>query len=477
MSYSRIACAWTDRALGATSRYRGPAHHRDRMIDHEDTIHSYGLHFELARVLRDKRKQPVAFLINGERASVTTTRHQGEIRRAIDKTGLPSVIIPHGALDAAGIDMDSIRILDVSQDWTEQIRNDVDFDPSRPTVSDTGDSDLQRQLGAAWEKAARMSSPSFGMNYEIRRINECWHMFAAARTETWAGGFKRVTYLHGYCYQCEAEGGKGWNYPHAGDCQHERAPHYYTATGIGLEQDSKGWFYTTHRHWLGESLIEADVLQRINVKCNACAGSGDTSDTDYAWRSASMASRRDYATGVDYADAIYPEVRDSFIYNCSTCRGTGAVPGTRRRRAKFLSGFDHAERRPSYFFCELPKTDACTIVDAYVALKPESVKLAEQMGRAIHRQGDIFAVAVSMTSKQVRAMARTIGRRATGDARMLGTNHCATEVAYMPDDTILARGCLYHIPDGRRNDHARVKLGDGTGWFLITKNTVPVRRA
>ena len=48
----------------------------------------------------------------------------------------------------------------------------------------------------------------------------------------------------------------------------------------------------------------------------------------------------------------------------------------------FLSGFDHNERRPSYFLCELPPgCTAGTLAEAYEALKPDGVRLAEQMGR------------------------------------------------------------------------------------------------
>jgi hypothetical protein len=42
----------------------------------------------------------------------------------------------------------------------------------------------------------------------------------------------------------------------------------------------------------------------------------------------------------------------------------------------------------------------------------------------------------------------------------------------------LARGTMYHDPQGRRADHARRRIGDGKSWHVVIKNTVPttVRR-
>ena len=56
---------------------------------------------------------------------------------------------------------------------------------------------------------------------------------------------------------------------------------------------------------------------------------------------------------------------------------------------------------------------------------------------------------------------------------LLGTNHEATEVAYLKDGRTLARGTLWHNPDFRRPDHRRVPLAKGR-WHVIVKNTVPM---
>ena len=205
-----------------------------------------------------------------------------------------------------------------------------------------------------------------------------------------------------------------------------------------VEPDADGvWRWQTRRHILGESLIVADVQ---------------------AWRGGKR---------------------------------------IKRRNVKFLSGFDHGEPHLAYFFCEMPKCDAATVDEAYEALKPDAVRLAEQMERDIVRQGDIFAIATSYQRRDLLKQAKRHGYRNVpkriktwGDdnkltpeylrteraSMLLGTNHQGTEVIHANDGTIYARGCLWHVPDGRTNDHVRKKLGDGKTWYIILKNTVPVRK-
>lgn len=150
------------------------------------------------------------------------------------------------------------------------------------------------------------------------------------------------------------------------------------------------------------------------------------------------------------------------------------------RWAYFLSGFDHQEPMPLYFFAEMPpRVKPTTVAEAYQFLKPEPVLLAEQMDRRISRQGDIFAIATpSLNRRTLTKMGAAFEKRSqrvSGKvmAQLLDTNHCATEVARMPNGVTLARGMLYHDPVGRDADHVRRKMGDGQGWHIIIKNTVP----
>jgi hypothetical protein len=171
------------------------------------------------------------------------------------------------------------------------------------------------------------------------------------------------------------------------------------------------WEWTTRRHWLGESLI----------KCS------------YQYRSVK--------TGWTKKNGVY-----------------------------FISGFDRNERRPSYFFAQLPsKVRPTTLAEAYECLKPESVKAAEMLGVNVKRQGDIFAIELSsVTKRELTKQGATYERMGS----LLDTNHVATDVARLPDGTLLARGVLYHQPRWRRPDHRRVPLGKQ--WHVIVKNTVPI---
>lgn len=141
-----------------------------------------------------------------------------------------------------------------------------------------------------------------------------------------------------------------------------------------------------------------------------------------------------------------------------------------KRTAFFLSGFDTQEARPLYFFCELPrKARPTTIAEAYEALKPQAVKLAESAGRPVYRQGDIFAIPMaSVDTRSLKKAGAVIAKRGP----LLKTNHVATEVAVLPDGTTLVRGVLYHVPAWRDPDHARRSLGKG--WHIVIKNTVPL---
>lgn len=141
--------------------------------------------------------------------------------------------------------------------------------------------------------------------------------------------------------------------------------------------------------------------------------------------------------------------------------------GSKTRTAYFLSGFDTQERQTSYFFAELPHKVA-TLAEAYESLKPQAVIMAEAEGREVKRQGDVFAIPLpSATMRSLRKAGATFDRQ----ARVLGTNHAATEVAVLGNAT-LARRTLWHRPEFRAPDHRRVALG--STWHVLVKNTVPV---
>lgn len=381
-----IARRWVDVVEGREARNFNDAW--NNIKTETDRIYSWGRHFEMARPLRDAKGRITGYLINGDRASVSTDRHQSEVRNAIASLGsAPSVTIPYEALDAAGIDRDTVRVLEVREDRWETTEHSSAYLSQVPERLRDRAVDYTRRESWQWEAA--------------------WH------------------------------------------------------------DDDGVYHWETKRHWLGGSLIRARVTWRETQRCDYCHGQqmeGPERQNAYCGK--------------------YPP-------RCWECDGRGAQTVTRHRWATFLSGFDEQETRPSYFFCELPaRSKARTIDEAYEALKPEPVKLAEAMGRPVTRQGDIFAVPTTYTKAQLRKLGATFERMSEGReevdlgwrgkrieygeaAQLLGTNHRATEVARLGGVT-LARGVLWHKPEGRDPDHKRQPMGDRKSWHVIVKNTVPV---
>ena len=459
-SSGRAIDRWADVVMGRAERHLSASN----IMVSGDRIYSYGSHFELARPLRDKKGEIEAFLLNGDTYSNTTSGHQSDVRGTLSRrTSRPLVIIPHEALGGAGIDLDSIKVVHVLPDRHETIRHHfTEMQPSwvwkREDVMGYRDY-TPEELQAIADKATADALESY--NWRLRQAakdgpGSYWHDHWLPKdgktppepvkvstdpyqTRTWCKlGTKNVLYT-------SARRG---------------------ADNIDVRVDDEGvthYEWTTYRHWLGESLIRGKVEWTTRRECEWCQGSG--------WGIGPSRNRWDRAM------------------QCRECSGMGGIVKSHHRWAYYLSGFDHAEARPLYFLCELPRgAKPATVEEAYEALKPEPVKMAEQMGRPIERQGDIFAIPTELDRKVLKAQgARVVRRNMNINSApdrpielpyILNTNHTATEVAYLPDGVTLARGTMYHDPADRQQDHARHKLGDGKTWHIVVKNTVPttVRR-
>lgn len=173
------------------------------------------------------------------------------------------------------------------------------------------------------------------------------------------------------------------------------------------------WTWTTHRHWLGASLFRARY---------------------------------------------------------TTTNGAAGAARSVTQTAYFLSAFDEQEPRPLYFLCELPQgAEPATVEDALHALKPPEVVAAETAGVACTRQGDVFAIPATLTTRQLPH------KRQRRDY-VLHLSHTATEVCVTDDGTIYARGILRHAPAEmwRTPEHKRQPMGNRKTWHQIVKNTVPI---
>jgi hypothetical protein len=401
-NYDQVATRWRDRILGRTN---GPNLSNPRMPCDNDSIYSYGSHFELARIIRDRKGAPSHWLINGDRWGTVTGRHQSVVRGAIERQHLPSVIIPHSALVACGIVFDSIQIVDVQPDWNE----------SGTIVS------KEFPQGAKWEYDWNTVPGTGGYWRGLERVD---YEQAGQEGVEWVDYQTRNTGRRHL-----ASRGRQW---------------YLADDGEGGIEYRHDWF----RHFLGGSVIRAQVNYTVWVKCPGCGGTGKAEPWE-DWRG------------------------DTFDH-CRECTGfrdrqnSGRRRRNRQRWAYFLSGFDAQETRPSYFLCELaPGVKPETYADAVESLKTEAVRFAESIGREVRRQGDIWAIPVpTATLADLKAQGGVKERL----GNLLGTNHRATEVVRLNGQTF-ARGTLRHVPEGRMPDHKMVSLGKT--WHIIQKNTVP----
>lgn len=510
-SHDDVAQRWANRIL---TPGRGALSSRN-LHDSGDSIFSYGSHFEVGRILRDRKGNPTAWLLNGNTYSNTTSKHQAAVRGAVARTGLPTVTIPHAALGVAGIDLRTIEIVDVQRDWwttttvtkeempgrweydyacpidgdrggwqntkTGEIVLRKDYSTPRPTIECDCVIDLPGPWaqgpwdGYCWERKWALSELR---EVHIRARHGAWEEFGAHRRRT---GRKRVV--------SGQNGRTDWDL-----VDDPTAP-----LGYVFQRD-------VQRHWLGASLIKAQVPYQVQVKHAACGGTGVA---DEPWFIRAHVGRDQFVSGPlteeqmraaqEHNDRLMERnggIRQPFGWlweleavvkhtECRGCGGRGRVPATRRRTAYFLSGFDENETRPSYFFCELPpKVHPTTVAEALETLKPTAVKLAEQAGREVRRQGDIFCIPMpGVTLRELKKqggvhikrpkLVEQDGRLTWDGPRpnLLGTNHEATEVVRLGDQT-WARGTISHVPEGRRPDHKRTPLG--REWHLIQKNTVPV---
>lgn len=208
----------------------------------------------------------------------------------------------------------------------------------------------------------------------------------------------------------------------------------------------------------------------------------------------------------------------------------------------YISGFDANEDPPLYFLARLPQM-VSSYAEGIEALKPPSVKLAEAQGLRVRRQGDMFAIPTTWRSHDLRAMGAVFSTTVTVSRKIVpsrdvftrmrasmmamsnvadrivwgeespplpqpvpppppppdpridadglitvehthrrglyGTAHTATELAYLHDGTMFARGTIEHDPahvlmDGRNPDHKPLPL-PGKTWWLVARNTVPIQ--
>lgn len=140
--------------------------------------------------------------------------------------------------------------------------------------------------------------------------------------------------------------------------------------------------------------------------------------------------------------------------------------------ASFLSAFDEQEGHGLYFLAQLP--EGChpqTVAEAFTMLRPAEVLKADMLGVHVTRQGDVFAVPASVTTRELPGPSAHA-------AYVLGVSHVATEVREHLGVTY-GRGFLRHRPreSWRQPEHRMQRIGDGRAWHALIRNTVPDGRS
>lgn len=423
-------------------------------IDYDSKqLYSYGTHFPMARLIGD-RFNGGWFLVNGDLYSVSTSRHQSETRWAIKRSGLKSLIVPFSAMREAGIDVDSIEWVEVTDDWNE-------------TISQT------------WE---RWEDLPHHMKYRTRTTTSVEYRTEPCRMGP-RGSLERYSFEGGKLIHRDIHEN---DYP---GTDHFTPYTAYLYDEVRTEPGEDGlWHRERSVHHLGQAVFRARYQSGIKPVKH--------------WRMSydrdAMRHRFEDTGSYDWDNPIqrrYYYTENKPVYDT----------------AYFLSGYDENERGRTgqglYFLAQLPDgVSPSTVDEAFECLKPESVKQAEAEGRDVVRQGDVFAFEVSYRPGTLKAMGAErpgLDKRELealaymhkqGETRermpgmgkterwVLGVNHTATDVLVTPAGQTLAKGTLRHKRVMRTwqgyfagmPEHKRVKLGDGKHWYALARNTVPL---
>lgn len=108
---------------GPWTWHNGSTGQRRRVYFEGDTLYSYGPHFPLAIRMRHPDDGRVFYLLNGDYASSTTSKHQREVQWVTQKD--ERYIIPFSALERAGVEPTALVPLDqeAERTWTETFKS------------------------------------------------------------------------------------------------------------------------------------------------------------------------------------------------------------------------------------------------------------------------------------------------------------------------------------------------------------------
>ena len=391
-SYQQVADRWVAICTGKSSRNHLK---NQRMPIINGRIHSYGDHFEIARWIETEDVPGGGFfLLNGNRFSTTTDRHQWIVRETIRTSGKRFLIVPYDALDGARVVRDSIRPIESADETFARIKIPVQPDDKglslgpKPITQAKDDWHARRDWRwimldpyekiagllneAEWRREIVYREPDGELYRVISR-----HVLGEA---LFTARYRRQVHTPVEASEMEQE----WRERVFERIDTHRANlAYYEEEVKRLEEI------------LGERPYLADRVERYRQGVKTNQEEAERLLQMVAGHAPSAAEMATWFNGM--------HVDGERVY-----RVTGTTsPG------KFLSGFDVQENPALYFLCLLPKSSkAKTIEDARLDLAPRIVHAAYAQERDVTRQGDIFAVAVpEVTTASLRKRGATFQKR------------------------------------------------------------------
>jgi hypothetical protein len=486
-SHGDIAGRWADVHAGTADKFL--MGRSSRVFVERDKLYSYGTHFELARFVRPKRGTPF-YLLNGDTYSVTTSRHQADTRAAVSRHAdkFPSMIVPHSALDSAGIDKESIVPVDIEPERNETTTHRVTVPGLVKLAADAlagtfgWDRSAQNPdviaAGHCAQSARGKLAADDGNEYSVSVTTRGWDYFAPSVRA--CGACEGTGAIDGApCGNPACESGTVTT-PYGGAFVDYDPPlvSYYRGHAALRHVEGDTFEYDTHRHFLGAAVFRATVTELVYTPCQSHGdnGRGYCDSCGFNVDNAPVAIRAGEA--VRFSDRA------------------PMVETRRTRRAYFLSAFDRNERHPHYFLAELPARDCdpartvarpSTVWDAFRYLMPEKVRTVggEAPEGAALRQGDIFAVPAPEVVARHPFPFRYVERNAPIPLDGSG-RHVVTELVKLTSldgRTVryFGRGRIVHESGTRTwsgrlrgREHGTLKLGDT--WHELVKNLVPMSR-
>jgi hypothetical protein len=334
MSNADVITRWIDVMEGRKSRLQRSNH----VWAEGNIIYSYGRHFPIAEHYGTQAGG--WYLINGDRFSNTTSRHQSNLRGALSLATRRTVILPFSAIDAAGIIHESIEPIDVSDDtWIEHKRESTDWHTlprhRRHTyVPDPCPGHVCHPYGPNDGSIPEDKCIAQGRGESACQIG--WHMWDYSQhPPTRSGPWHCPGHSHAARVQPDADGVYRWT-----DQEHRLGASVFRARYVSRRRSLK--------LCRGPFRGDARVTTLSAVVAIEDAQDRWTRDGPDAWQ-----ARDD---GRKYRRAYH---RERVAMWSRYCRHNQTEPhrydvddsGT----AIFLSGFDQNERPPLYFLAQLPK--------------------------------------------------------------------------------------------------------------------------